>query len=83
MPELGNWLLWLAGLATAYSIMIQEKKGMLKIWNMVLIILTFELCIFGTFITRSGIISSVHAFIAFALSIFVTATIMQEFYRGV
>jgi cytochrome c-type biogenesis protein CcmF len=42
--------------------MIQEKKGMLKIWNMVLIILTFELCIFGTFITRSGIISSVHAF---------------------
>lgn len=53
---------WLTGTAFLHSIMIQEKKGMLKIWNMVLIILTFELCIFGTFITRSGIISSVHAF---------------------
>ncbi|MDZ7289439.1 MAG: heme lyase CcmF/NrfE family subunit [candidate division KSB1 bacterium] len=53
---------WLSGTAFLHSIMIQEKKGMLKIWNMVLIILTFELCIFGTFITRSGIISSVHAF---------------------
>jgi cytochrome c-type biogenesis protein CcmF len=53
---------WLAGTAFLHSIMIQEKKGMLKIWNMALIILTFELCIFGTFITRSGIISSVHAF---------------------
>ena len=53
---------WLTGTAFLHSIMIQEKKGMLKIWNMVLIIITFELCIFGTFITRSGIISSVHAF---------------------
>jgi len=53
---------WLTATAFLHSIMIQEKKGMLKIWNMVLIILTFELCIFGTFITRSGIISSVHSF---------------------
>lgn len=53
---------WLTGTAFLHSIMIQEKKSMLKIWNMVLIIVTFELCIFGTFITRSGIISSVHAF---------------------
>jgi cytochrome c-type biogenesis protein CcmF len=53
---------WLTATAFLHSIMIQEKKGMLKIWNMVLIILTFELCIFGTFITRSGIVSSVHAF---------------------
>jgi cytochrome c-type biogenesis protein CcmF len=53
---------WLTATAFLHSIMIQEKKGMLKIWNMVLIIVTFELCIFGTFITRSGIISSVHAF---------------------
>jgi cytochrome c-type biogenesis protein CcmF len=53
---------WLTGTAFLHSIVIQEKKGMLKIWNMALIILTFELCIFGTFITRSGIISSVHAF---------------------
>ncbi len=53
---------WLAGTAFLHSVMIQEKKGMLKVWNMTLIILTFSLSIFGTFLTRSGIISSVHAF---------------------
>ena len=53
---------WLTGTAFLHSAIIQEKKGMLKVWNMVLIILTFALCIFGTFITRSGIVSSVHAF---------------------
>ncbi len=53
---------WLTGTAFLHSVMVQEKKGMLKIWNMVLIILTFCLSIFGTFLTRSGIISSVHAF---------------------
>jgi cytochrome c-type biogenesis protein CcmF len=45
-----------------HSVQIQEKRGMLKIWNMVLIILTYGLVIFGTFITRSGVIDSVHAF---------------------
>ena len=45
-----------------HSIIIQEKKGMLKIWNMILILLTFTLCIFGTFLTRSGVMSSVHSF---------------------
>ncbi|MEQ9618848.1 MAG: heme lyase CcmF/NrfE family subunit [Deltaproteobacteria bacterium] len=53
---------WLAGTAFVHSVMIQEKKGMLKKWNMSLIIITFFLAIFGTFITRSGIISSVHSF---------------------
>jgi cytochrome c-type biogenesis protein CcmF len=53
---------WLTGTAFLHSVMIQEKKGMLKIWNMLLIILTFSLSIFGTFLTRSGVISSVHAF---------------------
>ena len=53
---------WLTGTAFLHSVMIQERKGMLKIWNMALIILTFSLSIFGTFLTRSGIISSVHAF---------------------
>ena len=50
--------------ATAYlhSVMIQEKKGMLKVWNMALILLTYTLCIFGTFLTRSGVVSSVHTF---------------------
>ena len=53
---------WLTGTAFLHSVMIQEKKGMLKVWNMSLIILTFSLSIFGTFLTRSGIISSVHSF---------------------
>jgi cytochrome c-type biogenesis protein CcmF len=53
---------WLTGTAFLHSIQIQEKRGMLKIWNMVLIILTYLLVIFGTFITRSGVISSVHSF---------------------
>ncbi|MFC1556204.1 heme lyase CcmF/NrfE family subunit [candidate division KSB1 bacterium] len=54
---------WLTGTAFLHSSMIQEKRGMFKVWNMILIILTFTLCIFGTFLTRSGIITnSVHAF---------------------
>ncbi len=53
---------WLTGTAFLHSVMIQEKKSMLRVWNMVLIILTFTLCIFGTFLTRSGVVSSVHSF---------------------
>jgi len=53
---------WLTGTAFLHSVMIQEKKNMLKVWNMVLVILTFSLTIFGTFLTRSGVISSVHSF---------------------
>lgn len=53
---------WLTGTAFLHSVMIQEKKGMLKKWNMSLIIITFFLAVMGTFITRSGIISSVHSF---------------------
>jgi cytochrome c-type biogenesis protein CcmF len=53
---------WLTGTAFLHSVMIQEKRGMLKQWNMVLIILTYALVIFGTFLTRSGVLSSVHAF---------------------
>ncbi len=53
---------WLAATAFLHSVMIQEKRGMLKVWNMVLVALAFNLSLFGTFLTRSGIISSVHAF---------------------
>jgi cytochrome c-type biogenesis protein CcmF len=53
---------WLTATAFLHSVMIQEKRGMLKRWNMVLIILTYSLVIFGTFLTRSGVLSSVHAF---------------------
>ncbi|MBS12966.1 MAG: cytochrome C biogenesis protein [Gemmatimonadetes bacterium] len=53
---------WLTATAYLHSVMIQEKKGMLKVWNMVLILLTYTLCLFGTFLTRSGVVSSVHTF---------------------
>jgi cytochrome c-type biogenesis protein CcmF len=53
---------WLTGTAFLHSVMMQEKRGMLKVWNMWLIFATFGLSIFGTFLTRSGVISSVHAF---------------------
>ena len=60
--ENASFMPLLTGTAFLHSVMIQEKRGMLKIWNLVLIVLTFALTIFGTFITRSGIISSVHSF---------------------
>ena len=53
---------WLTGTAFLHSVMIQERRRMLKLWNLSLIILTFGLTLFGTFLTRSGIIGSVHAF---------------------
>jgi cytochrome c-type biogenesis protein CcmF len=53
---------WLTGTAFLHSVMMQEKRGMLKIWNMWLVFSTFMLSIFGTFLTRSGVVSSVHAF---------------------
>src|SRR5262247_3763565 len=53
---------WLVSTAYLHSVMIQEKKDMLRVWNMVLVLLTFTLTIFGTFLTRSGVISSVHSF---------------------
>src|SRR5207248_2380017 len=53
---------WLTGTAFLHSVMMQEKRGMLKVWNMWLIFSTFLLSILGTFLTRSGIVNSVHAF---------------------
>ena len=71
--ENASFMPWLTATAFLHSIIIQEKKDMLRIWNMVLIILTFTLCIFGTFLTRSGVMSSVHSFTASSLGpIFLT-----------
>lgn len=53
---------WLVGTAFLHSVMVQERKGMLKVWNMGLIIIAFTLTLFGTFLTRSGVVQSVHAF---------------------
>ena len=60
--ENASFMPWLTATAFIHSINIQKKKNMLRIWNMVLIIATFLLSIFGTFLTRSGVVSSVHSF---------------------
>jgi cytochrome c-type biogenesis protein CcmF len=53
---------WFTATAFLHSVMVQERRSMLRVWNVVLVILTFFLTIFGTFLTRSGIVQSVHAF---------------------
>jgi len=69
---------WLTGTAFLHSVMMTEKRGMLKKWNMILIILTYSLALFGTFITRTGVVSSVHSFSKSALGpaffLFITMT---------
>jgi cytochrome c-type biogenesis protein CcmF len=60
--ENASLLPWLTGTAFLHSVMIQEKRGMLKLWNVLLILGTFLLSIFATFLTRSGLIESVHSF---------------------
>jgi len=67
---------WFTCTAYLHSVMIQEKKNMLKVWNMVLVLLTFFLTIFGTFITRSGVISSVHSFTQSGLGPFFMAFLL-------
>ena len=53
---------WLAATAFLHSVMIQEKRGMLRVWNVLLVILAFSLALFGTFLTRSGVVNSIHSF---------------------
>jgi cytochrome c-type biogenesis protein CcmF len=60
--EIAAFMPWLLGTAFLHSVMSQEKLGLFKRWNMVLIMLTYDMVIFGTFLTRSGLLSSVHAF---------------------
>jgi cytochrome c-type biogenesis protein CcmF len=62
--ENASFMPWLAATAYLHSVMIQEKRDMLKIWNLVLVGLTYSLCLFGTFLTRSGVVQSVHSFTA-------------------
>ena len=81
--ENASLLPWLTATAFLHSVMIQENRGMLKVWNMSLVLLTFLLTIFATFLTRSGLIESVHTFaqnttiafifLAFMASVFVAA----------
>ena len=60
--ENASLLPWLTGTAFLHSVMMQEKRGMMKVWNVWLVFITFMLCILGTLLTRSGLVSSVHAF---------------------
>ncbi len=60
--ENASFLPWLTGTAYLHSVMIQERRGILKVWNVSLLVTTFILTIFGTFLTRSGLIASVHSF---------------------
>jgi len=73
---------WLVATAFLHSVMMQRRRGMLKVWNMVLIILTFSLAIFGTFLTRSGILSSVHTFSESALGPFFLTFIGLSFFSA-
>jgi cytochrome c-type biogenesis protein CcmF len=68
--ENAAFLPWLTASAYVHSTMIQERRGMLKVWNVVLICTTFFLTIFGTFLTRSGLIASVHSFAQSGIGIF-------------
>lgn len=74
---------WLTATAFLHSVMIQEKRDLLKAWNIVLIVLTFALAVFGTFLTRSGVLSSVHAFATSTLGplffIFILAILALSF----
>jgi cytochrome c-type biogenesis protein CcmF len=68
--ENASFMPWLMGTAFVHSVMVQERRPMLKIWNLALVTLTFALTIFGTFLTRSGVLSSVHAFASGAIGPF-------------
>jgi cytochrome c-type biogenesis protein CcmF len=75
--ENASLLPWLTMTAFLHSVMVQEKRGMLKRWNLMLIIGSFLLSIFGTFITRSGVISSVHSFTQSSVGYFFLAFLVM------
>lgn len=76
--ENASLLPWLTATAFLHSIQIQENRGMLKVWNMSLVILTFVLTIFATFLTRSGLIESVHTFAENTTIAFIFLTFMAS-----
>jgi cytochrome c-type biogenesis protein CcmF len=74
--ENASLLPWLTGTAYLHSVMIQEKKGTLRVWNVSLAVATFALSLFGTFLVRSGIVSSVHAFAQSDVGIYLLAAVV-------
>jgi cytochrome c-type biogenesis protein CcmF len=82
--ENAGLLPWFTATAFLHSVMVQERRGMLRVWNVTLVILTFFLTIFGTFMTRSGVVQSVHAFgedreLAWMFTVFMIAIITFSF----
>jgi cytochrome c-type biogenesis protein CcmF len=82
--ENAGLLPWFTATAFLHSVMVQERRGMLRVWNMTLVITTFFLTIFGTFMTRSGIVQSVHAFgedkeLAWMFTAFMTVLLVVSF----
>ena len=71
--ENASLLPWITATAFLHSVMMQEKKGMMKVWNIVLVSTTFFLCIFGTMLTRSGVVNSVHAFAQSSIGTYFTS----------
>ncbi|MBI4475638.1 MAG: heme lyase CcmF/NrfE family subunit, partial [Acidobacteria bacterium] len=82
--ENAGLLPWFTATAFLHSVMVQERRGMLRVWNVTLVIITFFLTIFGTFLTRSGVVQSVHAFgenreLAWLFSIFMVGILTVSF----
>ncbi len=82
--ENAGLLPWLTATAFLHSVMVQERRGMLRVWNVTLVIVTFFLTIFGTFMTRSGVVQSVHAFgedrqLAWMFTLFMLAVLTVSF----
>ena len=82
--ENAGLLPWFTATAFLHSVMVQERRAMLRVWNVTLVIVTFLLTIFGTFMTRSGVVQSVHAFgedrqLAYLFTIFMVAVIVVSF----
>lgn len=82
--ENAGLLPWFTATAFLHSVMVQERRNMLRVWNMILVIMTFFLTIFGTFMTRSGIVQSVHAFgqdvaLAWMFTIFMVVLLVVSF----
>ncbi|MBM62311.1 MAG: cytochrome C biogenesis protein [Acidobacteria bacterium] len=82
--ENAGLLPWFTATAFLHSVMVQERRSMLRVWNMTLVILTFFLTIFGTFMTRSGIVQSVHAFgqdtaLAWMFTVFMVVLLVVSF----
>ena len=82
--ENAGLLPWFTATAFLHSVMVQERRGMLRVWNVTLVITTFFLTLFGTFMTRSGVVQSVHAFgedrtLALMFTVFMSAVLLFSF----